>query len=131
MVYMREGEIMEKNSHQKGFGDLFIIIGIIALGLLIIGGGWYFYMKSSKIKQIMVIVPQPMANTARVLRIGQTIDENGLTADQKEFQPFIDYLVSKLEGQGITKGQFVGATSVSQMTQLVRDGQLDMVIDSA
>lgn len=129
---MRGGGIMEKNSHQKGSADLFIIIGIIVFGLIIIGGGWYLYMKSSKPKPITaVIAPQPTANAAGVLRIGQTIDENGLTADQKEFQPFIDYLVSKLAGQGITKGEFVGATSVSEMAQMVRDGQIDMVIDSA
>ncbi len=74
---------------------------------------------------------QQNTNEKGVLRVGETIDEDGLAADTKEFQPFIDYLVANLHQYGYTKGEFVGAHSVAEMTELMREGKIDLAIDSA
>src|SRR5579859_6295199 len=121
------------NKIQKGSGGLLVVISIISIAIL--GGfGWYLY--TNKIQQkttTQVVQITPQTSEKNVLKIGETIDEDGLLADTKEFQPFIDYLVSKLAAQGFpyTKGEFVGVTSVAEMAQFVREGKINIIIDSA
>lgn len=120
------------NKQEKGSGSLVILICIIFL--FVIGvAGWYFYTSSVQQKANMQITQITQPTETGVLRVGETIDEDGLAADTKEFQPFIDYLVQNLATKGFsyTKGEFVGAHSVSEMAQLVREGKIDVVIDSA
>lgn len=116
---------------QKGSAGLVILVIIVVI-LLIGGVGWYFFHKTTQLRQTLQQTGAVQSSGEKnVLYVGETIDEDGLAADTKEFQPFIDYLVSKLGSQGITKGQFIGTTSVSQMSQLVTQGKIDVVIDSA
>jgi phosphonate transport system substrate-binding protein len=125
---LKGGEHMNK---EKGISSI-IIISVIVIIVLFAGIGWYFYSKNSTQKQVtqQTDVTQPTTEKG-VLRVGEDIDEDGLAADKKEFQPFIDYLVSKLSAQGYTRGEFVGTNSVSEMSQLVREGKVDIMIDSA
>lgn len=47
-----------------------------------------------------------------------------------EYQPFIDYIASKLSAFGIEKGEVVVATSPAEMSKFMRQGKVDMYIDS-
>ncbi|MDE2026761.1 MAG: phosphate/phosphite/phosphonate ABC transporter substrate-binding protein, partial [Patescibacteria group bacterium] len=112
----------------NGRGNIFVVL--ILLILASIGVGFYLYLKQ---------VPQqslPQQTKANVkekgdLVIAETTDEDGVKADTKEFQPFINYLVNKLGSYGIVKGKFISVPTVAEMAQLVRTGQVDMVVDSA
>ncbi len=103
-----------------------LIAAIIIVGLFLIGGAiaWWTTHQAKPAKS--AVTPAQSG----VLRVGTIIDENGLAADKAEFQPFIDYLVGQLHDQGITKGQFVAETSVSNMAKLLREGKVDLYIDS-
>ncbi len=110
---------------------VFIIVVIL---LIAAGAGLYWYMQtSSKSVTPLSSTLTQVPSEKNVLHVGQTIDERGLGEDTKEFQPFIDYLVKQLDSQGFsyTRGEFVGAKSVSEMAQLVREGKIDIIIDSA
>ncbi len=113
---------------QEGFSFLLfiIIIATILVGGLI----WYFVKGTLKNNTTQLTQTSQSVNQKGVLYIGETIDENGLQTDTQEFQPFINYLVSKLKNQGITSGQFVGTHSVSEMAELVLEGKIDVVVDS-
>src|SRR5258708_164176 len=119
-----------KKKGQRGFSGLIIII---VVAVVLAGGiGWYVYTNQIKQQPIAQnLFPTQTVAEKGVLRVGETIDEDGLAADTKEFQPFIDYLVSKLGDKGYTKGEFVGVKTVSEMAQLVREEKIDIIIDSA
>lgn len=119
---------MKKNK-QGGSIGISILLGIIVLGI-ITGTLWYIKQSQQGTPSVQP-TPQVATSETGVLRVGENIDEDGLQADTKEFQPFIDYLVSKLKDQGYTRGEFVGTKSVSEMAQLVREKKIDIVIDSA
>lgn len=101
---------------------------LIIVALLLVGGGWWWFAKG-KGNPVATPSPSPTAET-RVLRVGTIIDENGLEADKQEFTPFLNYLVAQLGDQGITKAEFVPETSVSEMAELMREGKVDLYIDS-
>lgn len=107
---------------------LAIIIFICVIGFI----GWIFVKNintTSNIPQSPQI--RQNINERGILRVGENIDEDGLAADTKEFQPFINYLVAHLRQYGYTKGEFVGTHSVSEMAEMVREGKIDIVVDSA
>ncbi len=69
----------------------------VVLAVLVVGGlfAWYHYGRKATVKTPAA----PIATTPdkHVLKIGTIVDENGAKADEAEFAPFIDYLVSKLQ----------------------------------
>ncbi len=120
---------------QKGLAGLLIIIAMVVIVIVIGGSIWYLSTANNLQKQFnpQITLLTQSGVEKNVLRVGGTIDESGLAADTKEFQPFIDYLVHTLLTRGFpyTKGEFVGAHSVSEMAQLVREKKIDIIIDSA
>src|SRR5260370_33499360 len=92
--------------NEKGISTLPILAGVVVIAILAIAG-WYLYSRfSSSRHQVPVPITQQTGSEKGVLRVGENIDEFGLEADRKEFQPFINYLVSKLGRYGITSGEF-------------------------
>jgi len=120
-----------QNTHQNHSSRLFgkWIIIIIIFICLIEGITWYLPKILNQQKPQLQISQND--NQKGVLYVGENIDEDGLAVDTKEFQPFINYLLSKLGTYGYTKAEFVGTTSVSEMAGLVREGKIDIIIDSA
>ncbi|MFH1771766.1 MAG: phosphate/phosphite/phosphonate ABC transporter substrate-binding protein [Candidatus Omnitrophota bacterium] len=57
--------------------------------------------------------------------ISNTIKEEIAT-----FQPFIEYLAKKLQPQGISKGKMVVVSSMDEMSEAIKSGQVDIYIDS-
>ncbi len=101
---------------------------VVVAAVLLVGGlGAWYLMRPPKPASVTT-TPTPAA--AGVLRVGTIIDEDGLEADTKEYRPFLDYLASQLHDQGITKAQFVAKTSVSDMAKSLRQGEVDVYIDS-
>ncbi|HSW97952.1 MAG TPA: PhnD/SsuA/transferrin family substrate-binding protein, partial [Candidatus Saccharimonadales bacterium] len=120
------------NKQQKG--SIGLVVTIIVILLILVGGtGWYVYTSMQSKNNAQLTQISPAIEETNVLRVGETIDEDGLSADTKEFQPFIDYLIKALASQGFpyTKGEFVGAHSVAEMAEQVREGKVDIVVDSA
>src|SRR6266567_4104711 len=85
---------------------LFLIF-IIVLLVIVVGFACYFYITSSRSSLSQRVQVTPSTEGKGILRVGETIDENGLEADRNEFQPFIDYLVAHLQQYGYKKGEFV------------------------
>ncbi len=113
--------------HRLGKGKLAALL-VVCVFILTSGVfAWHYY--TSK-----VAIPTATSTTSTpdksVLKVGTIIDEDGVEADRKEFTPFINYMVSQLHDQGITKGSFVPDTSVSNMAKLLREGKVDIYIDS-
>jgi phosphonate transport system substrate-binding protein len=111
-------------------GKTYVWISLLLLAILLITSFSYLAYQNYVMNK-KVLVTKNSIISEKILRVGENIDEDGLQADTKEFQPFINYLVNKLKNQGIDKGEFVGTKSVTEMTELVREGKLDVVIDSA
>src|SRR5258708_3709422 len=107
-----------------------LIAGGITL-LLLIGFGIFFYQRQLQSQSTQTSSSNQTTIEKNVIHIGFTIDEDGLDANTKEFQPFVDYLASQLQDQGITAGKLVPAKSFAEMAQLVRQGKVDVYIDSA
>jgi phosphonate transport system substrate-binding protein len=100
---------------------------IMAVAVLLLAGAGLVWWLTKPVAKPVNAGP---TSTTGVLRIGSIIDEDGVDANRKEFQPFIDYLVSQLHEEGITKGEFVPKTSVTDMAKLLREDQVDVYIDS-
>jgi len=102
---------------------LFIGVGVVVL--VGVAAAWFMIARSGQ----PAATPTPKAETG-VLHIATTIDEDGIEADTKEYKPFVDYLATQLRDQGITKVEFVPKTSVSDVAKLLREGKVDIYIDS-
>lgn len=65
---------------------------------------------------------------------GRPLVLGSVSDDAKEeagvFQPFADHLASRLEGTDITHGTVVVAGSVDEMAELLRNGEVDVYVDS-
>ena len=63
-----------------------------------------------------------------------TISVGSISVSSKEeievWQPFVNYLAVKLEGQGIKQGRMVVAESIHEMADLLLAGEVDLFIDS-
>ncbi len=109
----------------------YLLLVVLILIVIVVGIAWYFFTKGSQSPQSQQTQASSPSAEKGTLRVGENIDEDGLDADKKEFQPFIDYLVANLHQYGYTKGEFVGTHSVSEMAELIREGKIDIVVDSA
>lgn len=63
-----------------------------------------------------------------ILSIGSISDEP--KGEAFEWQSFIDYVVSQLKKAGIIQGNFVVATSMEEMVNRIKKGEVDIYIDS-
>ncbi|MBI4278642.1 MAG: phosphate/phosphite/phosphonate ABC transporter substrate-binding protein [Armatimonadetes bacterium] len=50
--------------------------------------------------------------------------------EMEKFQPFADFLASRLRGAGVVRGRAVVAPSMTRMADLIRRGEVDLYIDS-
>ncbi len=69
-----------------------------------------------------------MPVSAATLTIGSISDEP--TKELKLFLPVINYLAARLQTAGVEKGDAIVARSIEHMAQLIRDGRVDLYIDS-
>lgn len=75
-----------------------------------------------------VILLSPVAALAGALRIGSiSVDA---AAEMKKFLPLGNYLAEHLQPEGIEQGTVVVARSVSEMAGLLKEGKVDIYIDS-
>ncbi len=96
---------------------IIIIIGLIAA---------FFIFKPDSENEVKS--DQNLVAREKRLVIG-TVGE--IPADEiEEYQPFIDYIASKLASSGIEKGEVVVASSPAEMSKFMRQGKVDMYIDS-
>ncbi|MFQ5780018.1 MAG: phosphate/phosphite/phosphonate ABC transporter substrate-binding protein [Nitrospiria bacterium] len=70
----------------------------------------------------------PQMTWARPIRVGSIHDEPA--NENKKFFPIVRYLAKELESEGINGGKVVVASSIPQMAALLRDGKVDLFIDS-
>jgi len=69
------------------------------------------------------------AASARVLVLGSiSLDPVG---EARVFQPFVDYLADKLSSYGIRRGEVAVADSVDRMASMIREKEVDLLIDSS
>lgn len=79
---------------------------------------------------------QPVAEDQRiVLSIaepvgGNTKDSPAFQASDKEYGPFIKYIASKLSEFGVKDGQFIAIQNPYEASVLLRQGKLDIYVDS-
>jgi phosphonate transport system substrate-binding protein len=100
-----------------------IAAALVIFALLIVGGAYAaMHKKTNK--------PASQTNSNSVLRVGTTIDEDGLVANTQEYTPFINYMATQLHSQGIIKAEFVPQTSVSAVVKSINQGKTDVYIDS-
>ena len=67
--------------------------------------------------------------SARVLVLGSiSLDPVG---EARVFQPFVDYLADKLSSYGIRRGEVAVADSVDRMAAMIREKEVDLLIDSS
>ena len=131
---------MQMYSKEKRETIRIFLIGFFII-LAVVGIEVYFFQKqvstptpsldSSQNLSFPTDVVHVTGKDASTLVVSETIDEDGLAADTKEFQPFVTYLADKLKPFGITRGKFVGVDSPSEMARLVSGSKVDIVIDSA
>jgi len=101
-----------------------VVMGLVVVVLM--GLGVWAIRKPSPAP---VAKPTPLPDSA-MLKVGTIIDEDGLQADTAAFTPFINYLASQLRAQGIKKAVFIPQTSVADVASLMRQGKMDMYVDS-
>lgn len=106
-----------------------LIVGLIGIVTLVMVS-WYLSNRTLRENQAGGTRVSQAEQEKGVLRVAENIDESGFEADQKEFYPMIDYLVNKFQGNAIRKGQFIGTHSTAEMAELMREGKIDIVIDS-
>ena len=70
----------------------------------------------------------PEATTERLLVLGDISDDPSEVIDGS--QPMADYLASQLKDYGITGGEVRVARSMDEMTELLRNGEVDLYFDS-
>ncbi|MDO8664554.1 MAG: phosphate/phosphite/phosphonate ABC transporter substrate-binding protein [Candidatus Liptonbacteria bacterium] len=105
---------------------------IIAVLVLLAGGVWWFVSMQNKV----VPAVQPVAEDQRiVLSIaepigGNTVDSPIFQASGKEYNPFIKYVASKLTSYGVKDGNFVAVQNPYEASVLMRQGKLDIYVDS-
>ena len=63
------------------------------------------------------------------IRVGTISDSP--SSDIKKFLPFAEYLARQLRPEGIDKGSVVIAAAIAEMAALLREGKVDLFIDSA
>lgn len=78
---------------------------------------------------VAVALLLPPLTWARPIFIGSVNDE--AAAEIKKFLPFANYLAKELQSEGIDQGKVVIAKNVSQMATFLREGKVDIYIDSA
>jgi phosphonate transport system substrate-binding protein len=74
------------------------------------------------------ILPLPQLTWARSLTIGSIHNEPA--AEVKRFWPLARYLANQLQSAGIDQGRVVVAQSVLQMAAFLREGKVDLYLDS-
>lgn len=65
---------------------------------------------------------------AKTIRIGSISDDP--VAELKTFQPIADYLAGQLHTEGIDRGTVIVASSMEQMASFLREGKVDIYVDS-
>lgn len=73
-----------------------------------------------------LFLPQPVS--AKPIQVGSISDE--AAAEMKKFLPFVNYLAKELGPEGIEQGKVVLAKNIPQMASLVKEGKVDLYIDS-
>ena len=69
------------------------------------------------------------AASSRVLVLGSiSLDPAG---EARVFQPFADFLAAKLSSYGIKRGEVAVADSVDRMASMIREKEVDLLIDSS
>lgn len=68
--------------------------------------------------------------TGRMLRIGD-VDPNTPARRTRRLEPLAEYLAAQLADLGIAGGQVIIAQDLSEMARLLRDGEVDLYLDSA
>ncbi len=76
----------------------------------------------------LAFVLAPDAAGARPITVGSIGDEPA--AEIKKFSPFARYLAKQLQPAGIDEGKVVVAKDISQMAPFLREGKVDLYIDS-
>ena len=77
---------------------------------------------------LMAATLLPQTTWARAINLGSLSDE---AADEaKKFFPLASYLARQLQSEGIDQGMVVVANGVSQMATYLREGKVDLYIDS-
>jgi len=66
--------------------------------------------------------------SAEPIRLGSVSSEPA--RDIKNFQPFADYLAKRLRPEGVDRGVVMVAGSLPQMASFLREGRVDLYIDS-
>jgi len=103
-----------------------IIVAIIAF----IGVGAWLVVVKTKTKEVgigfSVLSPVEREATVVVGTVGSEPEE-----EIEEYQPFIDYLARKLTNFNIKTGEVVVAASPAEMAKFVRQGKVDLYIDSS
>jgi len=70
----------------------------------------------------------PRMTWAKPIRIGSIHDKPG--NEIRKFLPIARYLAEELKSEGITEGKIIVAKSIRQMATLLREGKVDLFIDS-
>ena len=70
----------------------------------------------------------PVQETGRAIVLGDISDDPAEVIDGT--QPLADYLAEHLKDYGITTGQVLVASSASEMSQMIRNGDVDLYFDS-
>lgn len=75
---------------------------------------------------MLALIAMPV--TATTLTIGSISDEPA--KELKLFLPVVNYLATQLQTAGVEKGNAIVAQNINHMGQLIRDGKVDIYIDS-
>ena len=74
--------------------------------------------------------PEPAPTAAQTITIGD-IEPDEPTKKIKRFTPLADYLVANLSEFGVTQGDVALAQDIEDMGRMIREGIVDVYIDSA
>ncbi|MBN1766398.1 MAG: PhnD/SsuA/transferrin family substrate-binding protein [Sedimentisphaerales bacterium] len=72
--------------------------------------------------------PRASLTQGKILTVGSI--SNTPKEEIADFQPFVNYLAGRLQSSGFTGGEVVIASSLQEMTDLMKNGRVDLYIDS-
>ena len=77
---------------------------------------------------LAALVPEPESTWARPINVGSVNTQPA--SEIKKFLPLANYLGNRLQSEGIDQGKVVVAKSIPEIATFLRDGKVDLYIDT-
>jgi phosphonate transport system substrate-binding protein len=133
-INTQEYQSLDGKQHKNTKKAQQIMIGVIVLIAVLIAGGIGTWLAGSRQAPEEKLAPAVLiengADTA-TFKIGVlAADADEKIYKQAAFEPIAEYLTGKLDSYGITKAKVVTAKTSAEMAKLMRQGDVDMFVDS-